>query len=132
MGCHKVLDSTDPASFSEHQTSFDTIITTTNHSLDWNAIIGTLTPKGRLHFVGAVLEPLDIAGFGLIAAQRQIAGSPVGSPATIADMLAFAQQHNISSQIEEYPMTRVQDAVERVRSGQAHYRVVLTNAAATT
>ncbi len=132
MGCYKVLDSTDPASFSEHQASFDAIITTTNHSLDWNAIIGTLRPKGRLHFVGAVLEPLDIAAFGLIAAQRQISGSPVGSPATIADMLAFAQQHNISSQIEQYPMTRVQDAVERVRSGQAHYRVVLTNATATT
>ena len=127
MGCRYVLDSTDPEVLAQHPATFDLILTTTNHKLDWNAYLSMIKPKGRLHFVGAVLDPLDIGVFELIAAQRQISGSPVGSPTTIAEMLAFAKQHHIASQVETFPMSRVNDAIARVRSGQAHYRVVLTN-----
>ena len=83
LGAHKTLNSRDPKEIEEAANSFDLIISTVNVKLDWNLYVSTLKPKGRLHFVGATLEPLDLAVFPLISTQRSISGSPVGSPATI-------------------------------------------------
>ena len=77
--------------------------------------------------VGATLEPMDIGVFGLIGRQRSVSGSPVGSPAVIAGMLEFAARHDIRPVIETYPMEQVNEALERLASGQARYRIVLTN-----
>jgi len=95
--------------------------------LDWSLYVDTLKPKGRLHFVGATLEPLEVGAFPLIMGQRSVSGSPVGSPATIDKMLEFANQHNIKPQVEMFPMTKINDALDHLRSGKARYRIVLSN-----
>ena len=87
--------------------------------------MATLKPRGRLHFVGATLEPLDLAVFSMIMGQRSISGSPVGSPANIARMLEFAVRHDIKPVIENFRMDQVNEAIERLRNGQARYRIVL-------
>ena len=125
MGAHDTLNSRDTDEISGAVGRFDFIISTVNVKLDWNLYISTLKAKGRLHFVGATLEPLDIGVFGLIGGQRSISGSPVGSPTTISQMLDFANLHNIKPVIETYDFADINQAIERVRSGQAHYRVVL-------
>jgi uncharacterized zinc-type alcohol dehydrogenase-like protein len=102
------------------------LISTVNVKLDWNAYVATLKPRGRLHFVGAALEPLDLSLFPLLMAQRSISASPVGSPVNIARMLDFTVRHDIKPVIETYPMERVNEALERLRSGQARYRIVLS------
>lgn len=127
LGAHKTLNSKDDSELEAAAGTFDFIISTVNVKLDWNLYVSTLKPKGRLHFVGATLEPLDLAVFPLIQGQRSISGSPVGSPATIAKMLEFAQLHDIKPMIETYPMSKAQEAVEYMKSGKARYRVVLTN-----
>jgi len=101
------------------------IISTVNVKLDWNLYLGTLKPRGRLHFVGATLDPLDINVFSLIMAQRSISGSPVGSPLTIARMLEFAKRHHVKPVIEKFSFDKINEAIERLRSGKAHYRIVL-------
>ena len=93
--------------------------------LDWSAIIDTLAARGRLHLAGAVLKPIPVGAFSLIMRQRSISGSPLGSPATTATMLDFCARHAITPAIEKFPMSRVNDALERLRSGQARYRIVL-------
>src|SRR5262249_57822590 len=55
--------------------SFDILISTVNVQLDWDAIIGTLAPNGRLHDVGVVLEPIPVPAFALISQQRSVSGS---------------------------------------------------------
>ncbi|WNO07656.1 NAD(P)-dependent alcohol dehydrogenase [Teredinibacter sp. KSP-S5-2] len=127
LGAHHTLNSRDENALEAAAGQFDLIISTVNVKLDWNLYINTLAPKGRLHFVGATLEPLDIGVFGLIGAQRQVSGSPVGSPATIVKMLDFAKRHNIQPVVETFPMAKVNDALKRLRSGEAKYRIVLTN-----
>ena len=62
---------------------FDLLVSTVNVKLDWDAMIGTLAPNGRLHVVGAVLEPIPVAAFSLILQQRSVSGSPTGSPVAI-------------------------------------------------
>jgi len=126
MGAHAVVDSRDPAVLEAATLQFDLIIATVNVKLDWNAYLGTLKPRGRLHIVGATTEPLDIAVFPLLLGQRSVSSSPVGSPANLARMLEFAARHDIRPVIETYPMDQVNEAMERLRSGKARYRIVLT------
>ena len=125
LGAHHTLSSRDTKEIEAAAGRFDMVISTVNVKLDWNLYLGTLKPRGRLHFVGATLDPLDINVFSLIMAQRSISGSPVGSPLTIARMLEFAKRHHIKPVIEKFSFDDINKAIERLRSGQAHYRIVL-------
>lgn len=104
---------------------FDLVINTVNHSLDWSAVIGSLAPRGRLHQLGAVLEPMQVNAFDLIMARRSITGSPTSSPASLLKMVEFCVRHNIRPQVERLPMERINEAVERLRRGDVRYRFVL-------
>lgn len=125
MGAHKVLNSSNADELEAAMGKFDFILSTVNVKLDWNAYISTLAPKGRLHFVGATLEPLDIAVFPLIGGQRSISGSPVGSPRTIKQMLDFAVLHAIEPVTEYFSFNKINEALDKLREGKAHYRIVL-------
>lgn len=127
LGAHHTLDSRDGKALEDAAGTFDLIISTVNVKLDWDTYLATLRPKGRLHFVGATLEPLDIGAFSLISAQRSVSGSPVGSPATIAAMLEFAKHHGIAPKVEMFDMAQVNEAIAHLESGKAHYRIVLSN-----
>jgi uncharacterized zinc-type alcohol dehydrogenase-like protein len=125
LGAHHTLNSRDPKAIEAAAGRFDLIISTVNVKLDWNLYLSTLKPRGRFHFVGATLDPLDINVFSLIMAQRSVSGSPVGSPSTIAKMLNFASLHNIKPVIEKFSFDDINEAITRLRSGEAHYRIVL-------
>jgi uncharacterized zinc-type alcohol dehydrogenase-like protein len=87
--------------------------------------LGTLAPNGRLHVVGAVLEPIPVAAFSLIPQQRSVSGSPTGSPVTIGTMFEFASGHNVAPQNEHFPMSRINEAFAILEAGRADYRIVL-------
>ncbi len=125
MGAHCTINSRDEAEITAAAGSFDMILSTVNVKLDWNLYLQTLKPKGRLHFLGATLEPLDIGVFGLIMGQKSISGTAVGSPATIATMLDFANQHDVKPVIEKFKFDQVNEAMDHLRSGKAKYRIVL-------
>ncbi len=127
LGAHDTLNSRDPKEIEAAAGRFDLILSTVNVNLDWGAYVNTLKPKGRLHFLGATLEPIEIGAFSLIMAQRQISGSPVGSPATIQKMIDFAAQHKIEPVTEHFKFAQVNEAIEHLESGQARYRIVLTH-----
>jgi uncharacterized zinc-type alcohol dehydrogenase-like protein len=125
FGAKHVLTTKDAAAVRKLSGSFDLLISTVNVKLDWDAIIGTLAPNGRLHVVGVVVEPIPVVAFSLIAGQRSISGSPTGSPVAIETMLDFAARHNVAPQTEHFPMSKINDAFARLASGKARYRIVL-------
>lgn len=127
LGAHKVLNTHHATGLKDAANQFDLILSTVNIKLDWNAYIATLRPKGRLHFVGATLEPLDIGAFPLISGQRSVSGSPVGSPASLKAMLDFSERHDIKPVIEVFRFDQVNEALARLASGKARYRIVLSN-----
>ena len=127
LGAHQTVGSADKDQLKKLGGSLDFILVTANVTLPWDLFIGALAPKGRLHFVGAVLEPVPVAAFSLIGGQKSVSGSPLGSPATTTRMIEFCARHQIAPIVETFPMSRVNDAIERLRSGQARYRVVLEN-----
>ena len=44
---------------------------------------------------------------------------------TIARMLEFSSLHNIKPVIEKFSFDDINEAITRLRNGQAHYRIVL-------
>ncbi len=126
LGAHQTINSRDPDAIQAAAGQFDLIISTVNVKLDWNAFVAALKPRGRLHLVGATLEPLDLGLFPLLMGQRSVSSSPVGSPVNIARMLDFAARHHIKPTIETFRMDQVNDALARLRSGKARYRIVLS------
>ena len=126
FGAHDTLNSGDPAALEAAAGRFDLLLSTVAVQLDWNAYLATLKPRGRLHFVGATLAPLDLQVLPMIVGQKSVSASPVGSPAVMAQMLAFAARHGIAPTTEHYPFDQVNEALARLRSGQARYRVVLS------
>lgn len=124
LGAHKVVVN-KPEALKALTGKFDMVLVTANAAMDWEAIIATLAPNGRLHFVGAVLEPVKLSVFSLLGGQKSVSGSPIGSPSHISQMLDFAVRHGIAPQIERYPVARINDALAHLRAGKARYRVVL-------
>jgi uncharacterized zinc-type alcohol dehydrogenase-like protein len=125
FGATHVLSSRDSAAIKKLGGRFDLLINTVNATLDWDAMIGTLAPNGRLHTVGVVPEPIPVTAFSLIVQQRSVSGSPVGSPVAIETMLDFASRHNVLPQTEHFPMSKINEAFARLEAGKAHYRIVL-------
>jgi uncharacterized zinc-type alcohol dehydrogenase-like protein len=104
---------------------FDLVINTVNHALDWSAVMASLAPRGRLHQLGAVLDPIQIGAFDLIMARRSITGSPTSSPASLLKMVDFCVRHDIRPRVERLPMDRINEAIDRLRRGDVRYRFVL-------
>jgi uncharacterized zinc-type alcohol dehydrogenase-like protein len=125
FGASHVVSSRDSAAIQKLAGTFDLLISTVSVPLDWGALIGTLAPGGRLHVVGAVLEPIPVPAFSLIVGQRSVSGSPTGSPVAIETMLEFAARHDVAPQTEHFPMSRINEAFARLESGKARYRIVL-------
>jgi uncharacterized zinc-type alcohol dehydrogenase-like protein len=127
LGAHHVHNTKQPGVLKKLAGSLDLIISTINVPLDVPGLLDTLAPHGRLHVVGAVLKPLEVPAFSLIMGQKSISGSPTGSPSAIDRMLDFSARHSIAPITEHFPMSKVNDALEHLRSGKARYRIVLEN-----
>jgi len=125
FGAKHVVSSRNSAAIKNLAGTIDLLIVTVNVPLDWDAMIGTLAPNGRMHVVGAVSEPIPVAVFSLILGQRSISGSPTGAPVDIAMMLEYAARHGVTPQTEHFPMSRINEAFRHLEAGKARYRIVL-------
>ena len=125
LGAHRVVNSRDCEALKAEAGRFDFIISTVAVPLEWMAYVAALAPKGRLHTVGAIPEPVALDAFPLIMGQRSFSGSPLGSPATTALMLEFCARHGIAPMVEEFPLSEVNKAIDRLENGSPRYRVVL-------
>ena len=125
FGAEHVVATRDSDAIRKLAGTLDLLIVTVNVTLDWEALLSTLAPNGRLHIVGAVLEPIPVPAMALIMKQASVSGSPTGSPIDILAMLEFAARHQIVPTTEHYPMSRINEALEHLEQGKARYRIVL-------
>lgn len=125
FGAHQVVSIQDNSSLTKMIHSLDLLIVTVNVPMDWTNLLNTLKPNGRLHVVGAILEPMAIPAINLIFGQKSVSGSPTGSPAALSTMLSFAARHQIAPQVEFFPLSQVNEALAHLQAGKARYRIVL-------
>lgn len=126
LGAHHFVNVKQDGALKKLEGKFDLILNTTNVALDWDSYVGTLGPKGVLHTVGAVEGKFGVDQvFPMLMGQKSFSASPLGSPATTADMLDFCARHEISPMIETTKMADINDAFEKLRNGSPRYRLVL-------
>jgi alcohol/geraniol dehydrogenase (NADP+) len=125
LGAHDVVVGSDPAALEARAGTLDLLITTVAVPIDWDAYLGMVGPHGRVHVVGAVLEPIPVGAFSLIIPERTISGSPVATPAHTRAMVDFAGRHGIAPTTEHFPLASINEAFARLAAGDVRYRAVL-------
>jgi uncharacterized zinc-type alcohol dehydrogenase-like protein len=68
---------------------------------------------------------VSLPTFPLINNQFSFAGSVIGLPRQIGEMLRFAALHDVRPLVEVVPIEQVNRALDKVRRNQARYRMVL-------
>ncbi|MFX1560781.1 MAG: NAD(P)-dependent alcohol dehydrogenase [Promethearchaeota archaeon] len=125
FGADHFIASDDQTSLRQVEFGFDLLLCTASGKINWEALLETLKKNGKLILLGfpdVVLNPTD-----LVAHQLSITGSFLGNRATMREMLSFAQAHGIIPKVELMPMTKINEAIRKVRENKARYRIVLFN-----
>jgi D-arabinose 1-dehydrogenase-like Zn-dependent alcohol dehydrogenase len=102
------------------------ILSTVTSGKAVNAVLGGLGINGKLILVGNPDQPLEVPARLLIGGRRSVTGWPSGSPIDSQDTLAFSAQRGVRPMTEVYPLERAAEAYERMLSGKARFRVVVT------
>jgi len=89
-------------------------------------LVDGLRVGGKLLVVGAPIEPMEVSALQLLMARRGIQGWPSGTAIDSEDTLQFSSQTGVRAMIEKYPLAKMNEAFERMMSGKAEFRVVLT------
>jgi D-arabinose 1-dehydrogenase-like Zn-dependent alcohol dehydrogenase len=91
-----------------------------------SSVIGGLGPGGTLLVVGVPVDPIEVPAFLLLSANRNIQGWYSGTSIDSQDTLAFSVVTGVRSMNELFPLEKAAQAYERMMSGKARFRVVLT------
>ncbi len=102
------------------------ILATSPNSKAMSELIDGLGPNGDLMVVGATFDPIEVSPIQLINGSRTIQGWASGTAADSEDTLRFAELSGVRAMIETYPLEKAAEAYDRMMSGKAEFRVVLT------
>jgi alcohol dehydrogenase/propanol-preferring alcohol dehydrogenase len=131
LGAHHYIDSTagDPAQALSELGGADVILSTVTASAAMGAVFGGLRPRGKLVVVGASMDPIPVPAAALIGGSTAIQGHASGTSRDSEDTLSFSTLTGVRPMIETFPLEQAAQAYERMISGAARFRVVLTTAA---
>lgn len=127
MGADHFVNSRDMGELKKVAGSFDFLLSTVSADQDWQALVNCLRPKGTLCVVGVPPSPISIQAFSLLAGQKSVSGSPIGSPRDLHEMLDVAARHGVKAITERFPMAKANEAIAKVKKSKVRYRAVLTN-----
>ena len=102
------------------------ILATATNADAMAAVIPGLGPDGQLIIAGAPSEPMSVSALPLIFGRRSISGWPSGTSLDSEECLRFAKQMGVRPRIELFPLDEAAAAYDRMMSGDARFRVVLT------
>jgi len=128
LGAHHYVDSTaeDAAGALNTLGGARVVLATVTNAKAMSAAIGGLAVDGKLIVIGASPEALEVSPLLLISARRSILGWPSGTSIDSEDTMAFSVLAGIRPMIETMPLERASEAYDRMMSGAARFRMVLT------
>ena len=131
LGAHHYIDSEsqDPAAELTRLGGARVILATVTNGKAMTATIGGLSVDGKLIILGAPSDLLEVPAFPLILSRRSVAGWPSGRSIDSQDTMAFSALTGVRSMNELMPLERASEAYDRMMSGKARFRVVLTTGA---
>jgi D-arabinose 1-dehydrogenase-like Zn-dependent alcohol dehydrogenase len=127
LGAWRYIDSqaTDPAAELAKLGGAKAIIATVTAGEAMSAVQGGLAPNGTLMVIGAA-QSMQVNPLILLMGRRSIKGWYSGTAIDSQDTLNFSVLSGVRSMNEVFPLERVNEAYDRMISGKARFRVVLT------
>jgi D-arabinose 1-dehydrogenase-like Zn-dependent alcohol dehydrogenase len=127
LGATHYIDSQtqDPAAELQKLGGAKVILSTVTNGPAMSATQGGLAVHGILMLLG-VDRSLEVSPLILLGGRRSVMGWYSGTSIDSQDTLAFSAQTSVRSMNEVYPLERVAEAYDRMISGKARFRVVLT------
>ncbi|ACC75460.1 alcohol dehydrogenase [Paraburkholderia phymatum] len=128
LGAHHYIDSRsqDVAEALKALGGAKVILATVTSGDAMTATLGGLGLDGKLIILGVADKPIEVPPVQFIMGRNAVQGWPSGSSADSEDTLAFSALADVKPMIETYPLERAAEAYERMMSGAARFRVVLT------
>jgi alcohol dehydrogenase len=105
----------------------DVVLSTTLNTEAINGALQGLLPQGTLVLTALTADPLPMIPVQLLAYEKRIIGSLIGTRLDFQELLRLAVQHHIRPMTECYPLDDVNTAHTRLREGKVRYRAVLVN-----
>jgi alcohol dehydrogenase/propanol-preferring alcohol dehydrogenase len=127
LGAWRYIDSQtqDPAAELTKLGGAKVILATVTNGDAMTATLGGLGANGTLLVVGAP-QSMAVSPGLLIGGKRSVKGWYSGTSIDSQDTLAFSAFSGVRSMNEIFPLERAGEAYERMMSGKARFRVVLT------
>jgi len=101
------------------------ILATATSGEAMSAVQGGLAVNGTLMVIGAA-ESMQVSPLILLSGCRSVKGWYSGTSIDSEDTLTFSARSGVRSMNETFPLERAAEAYERMMSGKARFRVVLT------
>ena len=125
LGADEVVLTRDPEALKALAGTFHFIIDTVSAPHDLNMYLTLLKRDGSMVLVGLPEDPAKVDAFPLAGKRRSLAGSNIGGIAETQEMLDFCAEHGIVSDIEMTPISKVNEAYERMLKNDVKYRFVI-------
>ncbi|MGW5663666.1 alcohol dehydrogenase [Streptomyces sp. NPDC003758] len=129
LGAHHYVDSTADTSVADALQSLGgakVVLATAGDAEAITATVDGLSHRGELVVIGASVDPMGISPVQLIMSGRVVRGHPSGTAQDVQDTMAFSALHGIRPMVETVPLDQAGEAYQKMLSGTARFRMVLT------
>jgi len=128
LGAHHYIDSGagDAAAELQKLGGARVILATAPNAKAISALVDGLAINGKLLVPAAPAEPLTVSVTSLIMGRRSVAGWYSGTAKDSQETLEFSLLSGVHPMNEVFPLERVAEGYERMTSGKARFRVVLS------
>jgi len=131
LGAHQYIDTTaqNPAQELQKLGGANIILSTITSAKALGWVLDGLAPGGKFVLLGAPDGPFAVNPLALLGGRRTVAGWPSGTGMDSEDTLNFSALAGVRPMNEVYPLEKAEEAYDRMMSGKARFRVVLTTGA---
>jgi alcohol dehydrogenase len=129
LGAHHYIDSmagTPVADALQSLGGAKAVLATASNSEAIAATVDGLSHRGELVVIGADFEPMRLRPDQLFFRGKTLRGHPAGTAQDVEDTMAFSVLHGIRPMIETMSLEQADEAYQKMLSGAARFRMVLT------
>jgi propanol-preferring alcohol dehydrogenase len=128
LGAHHYIDSaaTDPAKALQALGGAQLVLVTASGGKPTAETFKGLRRTGASIVLGVGPGPIEVSDMDLIFGNRKLEGALTGNPACGDTTLKFSALSGVSAMIEKVPLEQAAAAYEKMKSGEARFRMVLT------
>ena len=127
LGAHAYIDSSkeDPAEAIQKMGGAALVVITAPNPEVMTNMVKAAHTGGRIQILAPV-GPVPVDTVAMITKGISVSGWPSGHALDCEDAIRFADDQGVKAMVEKFPLAKVGEAIEHLKSGKARFRAVLT------